>query len=99
MIFRWFDAEEAKQFGNDLAAAFVASVPPDGKLSKQKFESRVKAALAQLDRRVAEFHQNKRFNAYQKAQLGNAFKWRLRDAGYDKDYADKLTDLLLLRLQ
>jgi hypothetical protein len=99
MIFRWFDAGAAKKFGQELAEEFVASVSPGAQLSQNKFEAKVKSAVAQMDRRVAEFTKQHRLNAYQKAQLGNAFKWALRDAGYDADYADKLSDLLMLRLQ
>ena len=99
VIFRWFDAEAARALGQGLAAAFVARVPPDANLSQSKFEGKVKSAIAQMDRSVAEFLKEHRLNAYQKAQLGNAFKWALRDAGYDAEYADKLTDLLMLKVQ
>lgn len=99
MMFGWLDAQAAKKFGQELGSTFVARVPPGGGLSQSQFEAKVKKAVAQMDRSVAAFMKENRVNAYQKAQLGNAFKWTLRDAGYDSEYADKLTDLLMLRLQ
>jgi hypothetical protein len=37
-------------------------------------------------------------NMFKKAKLGNAFKWFLRDAGYDTEYVDGLTEWLMERL-
>ena len=99
MIFGWFDARPAREFGSELASAFVALVPIDGATSDRRFEAKVKSAMSQLGRRVADFRRNRHLNTYQKAQLGNTFKWTLKDAGYDAAYVDKLTDWLVLQLQ
>ena len=99
MIFGWFDAKAARALGCDLAQSFMERVPVDTKLSDRKFEARAKAAVAALQRSIADFKQDHRLNAYQKAQAGNSFKWALKDAGYDATYVDKLTDLLMLQLQ
>jgi hypothetical protein len=98
MVFGWFDARVAKDRGAELARAFASRVPVEANLGERKFESRAKSAIAQLQRDAAEFARNEKLNAYKKAQLGNAFKWALKDAGYADEYVDKLTDLLLLQL-
>lgn len=99
MIFSWFDAKAAKAQGTQLAQAFAARVPADSKADPRKFESRAKSAIAQMQRDAAAFAAGHPLNGYKKAQLANAFKWALKDAGYTDDYVDKLTDLLLLQLQ
>ncbi|CAD5373157.1 conserved hypothetical protein [Rubrivivax sp. A210] len=99
MIFGWFDARAARSFGSELALAFMALVPADAKMTDRKFEAKARSALTQLGRRVADFTREHRLNGYQKARLGNAFKWALKDAGYDAAYIDKLTDWLILQLQ
>jgi hypothetical protein len=99
MIFGWFDAKAARGFGEELASAFVERVPIDRNLKAHKFESRAKAALGELARSVADLRKQHMLNTYQKAALGNAFKWALKDAGYEDEYVDRLTDWLLLQLQ
>ncbi len=99
MIFGWFDARTAKQRGVELAQAFAARVPVGADVGERKFEARAKGAITQLQRDAADFARNHKLNAYKKAQLGNAFKWALKDAGYPAEYVDKLTDLLVLQLQ
>ena len=99
MVFGWFDARAAKECGAELARAFASRVPARADVGERKFESRAKSAIAQLQRDAAEFARGHKLNAYKKAQLGNAFKWALKDAGYADEYVDKLTDLLVLQLQ
>ena len=99
MIFGWFDAKPAQALGSDLARAFMSRVPVNAKVSDRKFEVKAKAALLEIERRIADFKTSQRLNFYRKAKLGNAFKWTLKDAGYDPAYVDKLTDLVMLQPQ
>ncbi len=99
MIFSWFDATAAREFGASLARSFIASMPAAGAVSDKKFEAKAKSAVAQFERGIAAFRRDHRLNFYQKAKLGNAFKWALKDAGYDDAYIEKITDLLMLKLQ
>ena len=100
MIFGWFDARAARAFGTDLARAFIASVPADGKLRGRKFEAKSASALKHLERQVADFKRKHQLNFYQKASLGNTFKWALREGGYDDaQVIDTLTDWLMLQLR
>jgi hypothetical protein len=47
---------------------------------------------------IARFKQQQKLNTYKKAQLGNAFKWALIDASIEPEYADKLTQWLMLQI-
>lgn len=94
----WFNPTTAKAFGVELADSFIEAVPIEAKLSAKKFEHRAEAVLKRMDRRIIEFKGKNKLNLYKKAQLGNAFKWRLKDATYDDSYIDVLTEWLMERL-
>lgn len=98
MVFGWFDARSAKEFGTSLAHDFMALMPADTRANNKKFESRAGAAIKQLGVRVVQFKRSHALNGYKKARLCNDFKWTLKDAGYDDAYVDKLTDWLMLQL-
>ena len=97
-MFGWFDAKEAKQFGSSLAALYMAQLPLSMAGGEKKFAAKAQAAMQQMDGKVEAFKASHSINGYKKAQLGNTFKWALRDAGYDASYTDKLTDWLITRL-
>jgi hypothetical protein len=98
MLFSWFNAAAAKQFGTDLARFYVERVPADSAANEKKFAAKTKEVLDKMALRVAQFKEANPLNTYRKAQLGNAFKWTLRDAGYDSAYIDRLTSWLVTRL-
>ncbi len=93
----WFDAKEARAFGETLAAFFAERIPADSDLKEKKFAARTQQVLAKLAQQVEQFRRVHKLNVFKKAQLGNAFKWKLRDAGYDQAYVDELTEWLMLR--
>jgi len=99
MILKWFDAREATAFGEKLAQMLVERTP-DAKASVgERMKSKKHAAmLHQLEQNIVRFATDHSLNAYQKAQLGNKFKWTLRDRGYDAEYVDELTNWLMLKL-
>ncbi len=97
-IFDWFNAAPAKTFGALLADNFIEAVPLAAKLSEKKFAQKAEGALKKLSRLIGDFKGKNKLNTYKKAQLGNAFKWQLKDAGYEDSYVDQLTEWLLTRL-
>ena len=50
-----------------------------------------------IQARVSELKQRERLNVYKIAQLGNTFRWRLKEAGVDENYVETLTTLLVAR--
>lgn len=98
MILSWFDASEAKKFGESLAHFFLERVPVSGKMGEKAFAQKTDKVLLKMDGQIARFKQENKLNTYKKAQLGNAFKWALRDAGVSSDYADELTRWLMLQI-
>jgi hypothetical protein len=98
MLFSWFDAAAAKEFGSELARFYAERLPADSGANEKKFAAKTKEVLDKMALRVAQFKEANTLNTYKKAQLGNAFKWVLRDAGYDTAYIDRLTSWLVARL-
>lgn len=93
MIFSWFDAREAKEFGVSLAHFLMARIPLGGSgTSIAKKQEVLKKVFQQMMR----FRLEHKLNVYKKAQLGNAFKWTLKEAGYDSEFVDQLTKELML---
>jgi hypothetical protein len=97
MVLSWFDAKEANRFGESLAGYFAERLPAASRLTDKKFAAKAQQALSSMARQVDEFKRAHKLNVYKKAQLGNAFKWKLRDAGYDAAYVDELTEWLMVR--
>ena len=99
MLLSWFDATASKEFGTALAKFYIERIPVTASTENdKKFASRTKAAMDKMSQRVDQFKTSHRLNTYKKAQLGNAFKWSLREAGYDKAYIDRLTEWLVTRI-
>jgi hypothetical protein len=48
---------------------------------------------------VQMFRSRNKANFYKKARFGNAFKWKLREAGYDTAFVDELTMELMLHFR
>ena len=97
-IFDWFDAKSANAFGLQLAETFAQVLPLEAKLGDKKFSQKAEAVLKKMQIMIDEFKRANKLNFYKKAQLGNSFKWRLKDFGLGDDYINLLTEWLLERL-
>ena len=98
MVLNWLDARAATEFGSTLATFFNQRVPADAKLSDKKFAAKTQEVLGKMALQIDRFKVHNKLNTYKKAKLGNAFKWALKDAGYEATYVDKLSEWLMLRL-
>lgn len=96
-MFQWFNAREAKAFGNALADQVIAELGSSTKADKKRPEDKKDRIVRQINAKVAEFKQRERLNVYKIAQLGNTFRWRLKEAGVDANYIETLTTLLITR--
>lgn len=94
----WFDASAEKEFGMSLAHFFMERSPLGPSNKTTKFVAKKQEELlGKMSQQLAIFKIEHKLNIYKKAQLGNAFKWALKDAGYDPLYVDQLTSWLMLR--
>src|SRR5580700_233582 len=96
MRLNWFNAREATEVGAALADQFrpegaTASAPRD---RTEKSSSALAELLRTADRTV----RGLRLNFYQKAKFANSFKWRLIENGIERQFADELTQSLILHV-
>ncbi len=98
-MFAWFDAASAKQFGLQLADFYIARVKTTQDLKSQKFiEKKQRELLSKISRQIDAFKADNSLNVYKRAQALNAFKWKLRDAGFEQAYVDELSDWVTRQL-
>lgn len=100
MVLDWLDATQAKEFGTSLAVFFIEKVPADGiqKVDDKQFARKTKKVLTTMTTQITEFRKRNSLNIYKRAQLSNAFKWTLKDAGYSTEYINELTMWLVRQL-
>lgn len=99
VLFSWFDAREVKQFGIHLASIYVDGLPPKKELSEKKSKAITRQILSKMGREVSQFKSTQKLNTYKIAQMCNAFKWTLKNAGYDEHLVNKLTEWLVAASQ
>ena len=95
MALSWFNASEAKEFGVTLAQFYMNRIPPGDSDVKNKSIAKKQEVVNKLFLQLAQFKLEHKLNIYKKAQLGNVFKWTLKDAGYDSAFVDELTKELM----
>jgi len=95
MALGWFNASEAKEFGVTLAHFYMNRIPPGDSDGKNKSIAKRQEVLNKLFLQLAQYKIEHKLNIYKKAQLGNVFKWTLKDAGYDPAFVDELTKELM----
>jgi hypothetical protein len=96
MPFSWFDAKEAEDFGISLAHFHIEKLPLGELGKKSRSPAKQRDSLNKLFQKMARFKQEHKLNVYKKARLGNAFKWTLKEAGYDPEYVDQIVKQLML---
>jgi len=97
MLLDWFNAKEASHFGTSLAEFISVKMPPSSSPQSLPPEKQ-KALLIKVFGQVEQFRKTHKLNIYKKAKLGNAFKWKMLDIGYEKGWTDELTHELMARL-
>ncbi len=95
MILKWFDANEAREFGVSLAGFYIKRIPP-GDSGKNKSLAKRQEVIRKMFEQLARFKADHKLNIYKRAQLGNAFKWALREAGYEASFVDEFTKELMI---
>ncbi|MEO6016518.1 MAG: hypothetical protein ABIP46_04625 [Polaromonas sp.] len=97
-FFSWFDSKVAAAFGKAMAELIVRELPVGNTIKERKFAIKAEKTLIRVDRELVAFKKKNTLNTYQKAKLGNAFLWTLKESGVEVGYADELTEWLTTRL-
>lgn len=92
MFFSWFDTSEVDAFATSLANEFIQRLPPDSLTRGTRgAQGRFKDAVGGMLVRVGNFASGRQLNIFKRARLANSLKWKLHEAGYEKDLIDELT--------
>lgn len=98
MLFSWFDAKDAEQFGQTLAQFFIKKISLPAENLKPKDMAKQLDAVDQMYLQIQQFKLSHKLNVYKKAKLGSAFKYELIAAGYHSEFVDQVTKGVLLKL-
>lgn len=98
MLLRWFDAREAKAFGEELARYYDSEWRAIGRASASRQEDKQRRLLARVLQKARDFARGHRLNVYRKAKLSNQLKWTLKDLGHDDELIDRLVKEVVLAL-
>ena len=82
-----------------MARFYMERMPLTAGLSDKQFASKSRQVLEKMGLQIARFREVNRLNTYKVAQLGNTFKWALKDAGYEDAYIDELTQWLVAKIK
>ena len=99
MVLGWLNAKEAEAFGNSLAEFFDEKFRANTKAKDQKIAAKQQKLVSEVLTKAQQYKAAHKLNAYQKAKLGNAFKWKLRDLGHDSELIDLMTKDLMFALR
>lgn len=92
-----FDTSAALAAGGLLAKIVLNVVPLVADQADIKYEKKLNAAMRKLNQQIDWLKLQHKFNLFQKAKLGNTFRWTLMDAGYEEAFAKDLTQWVLVR--
>ncbi|MBC3870750.1 hypothetical protein [Undibacterium oligocarboniphilum] len=99
MVFNWFDAKDEKLFGSSLADFYLERHKTEVVNKNNKYvERKQKELFVKLLQQLEGFKAKHKLNFYKKAQLGNAFKWRLIESGLSAEQVNQLTSWLTRQL-
>ena len=98
-MFSFLDATDAKLFGIEMAQLFMKRMPVDVALKEKQFAIKSQQIIENMSLKIVEYKKEHRLNTYKIAQMCNAFQWELKDAGYNDDYVNKLTQLFVVRVR
>ncbi|MCZ2174126.1 MAG: hypothetical protein LC110_06295 [Burkholderiales bacterium] len=98
-MFGWFDASEAIAFGERLAEYYDQEWRALESKAAHKQEDKRNKLVAKVLQQAQQFGRTHKLNGYKMARLGNVFKWKLIDLGYQKELIDLLTKDVLIALR
>ena len=91
-MFKFFDTKDVDALAKRMVDDLVKRVPPANfGGGGRKAEAKKDRAHDLVLREASDFVRGHKLNVYTKARLANNFKWALLDAGYPKDFVDKMT--------
>ena len=98
-MFKWLSAKNSEAFGLELAKLVKEFIPNEPKLTESKRKSKENYAKQKMLKRIREFKQDEILNFYKIAKMLNAFKWDLKDAGFDQELSGRFASWILINIR
>lgn len=82
------------EFADAMAEKIARQFPPtsEPQLAKKGAQRRLEGVLAHIMSDLEKFQKEAQLGWIGKARLGNAFRWKLADRGYSKQFVEALTE-------
>jgi len=88
----WFRTREVDELAAAIAAELVKRVPPAALDARtRKAAERLRNTHDAIFARAGKFARTHPLNFYQRARLGNQFRWALTEAGYPPEFVESWT--------
>lgn len=100
-IFGSASSKQVDEFAKGLARELAEQCPPESPQGGGKPAATPKKVIATLEeicRKALGFKEQHRLGIYKKARLGNTFRWELTSLGYDKAFAEDVTQRLVVHI-
>ena len=98
-FFNYFNTDTAKLFGVAMAQSYIEQMSTKRKIDDRKLAALSLRAVEKIEFKIKDFKKSNKLNFYKVAQAANAFKWEMKDAGYDEAQVDKLTEWFVIKLK
>jgi hypothetical protein len=98
-ILDWFKTQEVDELAAAIAAELVKRVPPAALESRtRKAAERLRNTHEAIFGRAGKFARTHPLSVYQRARLGNQFRWALKEAGYPPEFVESWTYELAIQI-
>lgn len=98
-IIKGLDTRELEEFATGLADDLARRFPPASEARTDAgAKHQIKVILEGLAARAVRYHEEHKLGIYKKAKLGNVFRWKLKEHGYTKEFAEGATKEIITRL-
>jgi hypothetical protein len=99
-IFGSVSSKQVDEFAKDLARQLARQCPPEraesGGGKPNVTPRKLVATLEDVCRKALDFRKEHKLGIYKKARLGNTFRWELTELGYDRQFAEDVTQRLVV---
>lgn len=85
-------------FAIELAREFANRCPPGNQQDEPSQTAKIARAVDDACNRAAAFRREQDLGMYGRAKLGTSFKMELKQIGYQAEFVNELTSLLLLTM-
>ncbi len=98
-IFGSVSSKQVDEFAKSLARELAGKCPPDASANGGRpnvTPKHMSAVLEQICGKALGFREQHGLGIYKKARLSNTFRWELTDLGFGKEFAEDVTQRLVV---